>query len=236
MDALVSDIPEVKHCILGKTLVLYRAEQNKILESSRGIVRLNAAITCQHSIRVGVAKLQLKRWLKAYDMLRRACGSNLNSINELKSAVAFCKDAVKGSEALSRTKLGAAKDEAIELIKRLEEIARIEKLLKELFIKPPLDIFEPLGKLLEDARKVEYESPDITRGKKLFESVSLALKIRDDIATAAIEFDYDLIIEARPKLIQLQSVYGSNFGKEELVNAIKAQNEIKVSCNKPEDQ
>ena len=50
--------------------------------------------------------------------------------------------------------------------------------------------------------------------------------IRDDIATAAIEFDYDLIIEARPKLIQLQSVYGSNFGKEELVNAIKAQNEI----------
>jgi hypothetical protein len=226
LDALVSDIPEVKHCILGKTLVLYRAEQNKILESSRGIVRLNAAITCQHSIKVGVAKLQVKRWLKAYDMLRRACDSNLNSINELKSAVAFCKDAVKGSEALSRTKLGAAEDEAIKLIKRLEEIARIGKLLKELFIKPPLDIFEPLGKLLEDARKVEYESPDITRGKKLFESVSLALKIRDDIATAAIEFDYDLIIEARPKLIQLQSVYGSNFGKEELVNAIKAQNEI----------
>ena len=58
-----------------------------------------------------------------------------------------------------------------------------------------------------------------------------ALKIRDDIATAAIEFDYDLIIEARPKLIQLQSVYGSNFGKEELVNAIKAQNEIESEWN-----
>ena len=75
--------------ILGKSLVLYRAEQNKILESSRGIVRLNAAITCQHSIKVGVAKLQVSRWLKAMNKLKNAI--KIESINELKAAVAFCR-------------------------------------------------------------------------------------------------------------------------------------------------
>ena len=165
LQALLGDIPEVKDCILGKSLVFYRAEQNKILESSRGIVRLNAAITCQHSIKVGVAKLQVSRWLKARSKLKNAI--KIESINELKAAVAFCRDAVSGSNALDRTILRHKLDTAIKLIHRLEEINRIKGVLKNLFARPPLQIYADLKNILEDAEKIQFEDDDIKKGVRL---------------------------------------------------------------------
>ena len=224
LQALLGDIPEVKDCILGKTLVLYRAEQNKILESSRGIVRLNAAITCQHSIKVGVAKLQVSRWLVAANKLKNAI--KVESIDALKAAVAFCMDAVSGSNALDRTILGHLLHTASKLIQRLEEISRIKGVLKDLFARPPLQIYADLKNILRDAEKIHYDDDDIKKGVELLQTVSMALETRSNMALAAEEFDYDMINEGIPKLIELQSIYGEDFGKAEIAKAKKSLSEI----------
>ena len=54
----------------------------------------------------------------------------------------------------------------------------------------------------------------------------MALETRSNMALAADEFDYEMINESMPKLIELQSTYGIDFGKAEIVKAKKALNEI----------
>ena len=117
---------------------------------------------------------------------------------------------------------------AIKLIDRLEEIARIEKVLKELLFKPPLETFEALKSILAHAEKLNYKSNNTSHGRQLLQKVSFAIKTRSDIETAADEFDYEVIVVTKPKLIELQSLYGKDFGAEEIRKATIAQAEIET--------
>ena len=84
--------------------MLYRSVQNKKLESSRGVIRLNAAITCQEAIRFGVTRIMCLRWRRASERLRAAYDTR--NLDDLNSALEYCEKEASQENAYERTRLG----------------------------------------------------------------------------------------------------------------------------------
>ena len=225
LDALKSDIPDSEHCLIGNNLVLYRSAQNKKLESSRGIIRLNAAITCQEAIRFGVTRIMCLRWRRASERLRKAYKNE--ELDELQDALENCEKEASQENAYARTRLGKEVALAQKLATLLIEKRRIKTILTSLSSQSPLEHVEEYREILAAAKQIAFVCTEVKTGEVIYKKASNAMNALHALVIATEEFDFEQIVKLTSDVKKSQNNY-AGFGRLELQKAQKAKTEIEA--------
>eukprot|EP00466_Bigelowiella_natans_P006255 jgi/Bigna1/140911/aug1.59_g15619 len=152
---------------IGRSKVLYRAPQHRLMESKRQIAVERVVRFLQRVSRGFIARCLFKRMKKIIPVLEHAL--KVRSTDALKAALAQA-DTV-GFE------MKLIKDARWQL-HVFEEEERVEKLLQTLVHENPEECFGELAATLKTCEEIKYSSPIVEQARKIF---VVARKVRDEI-------------------------------------------------------
>jgi len=161
---------------IGRTKVLYRAREHRIMEEKRQVAVERVARVLQRVTRGFLARQLYRRMKAIVPVLEAALKSR--SVDKLKAALAKADSVGYEMKIMKDAKW---------MVHVFEEEERVEATLQALADQDPEIVFAELAELLQTAEEIKYSSPAVKRARKQFDE---ARKIRDEIdamGKAAIE-------------------------------------------------
>lgn len=184
----------------GKTMVLYRADQHRVLEMIRDHVRAASALTCQRVYRGHVRRKWFKVLKLARDRMRAAIVSRL--LAQVQASMAEAKT-------LPFRMLEVRTLEALEQ-RLLEEKACIDA-LTTLYPLDPAENLQAYESALKDAKRLEISAvahPIITQCQAKFATVKDRIETKANLAKGIAIGDKDLILRSLARADELKKDWG----------------------------
>uniref|UniRef100_A0A7S3YTA7 Uncharacterized protein n=1 Tax=Lotharella globosa TaxID=91324 RepID=A0A7S3YTA7_9EUKA len=152
---------------VGRTMILYRAEDHKIMELKRNLAVEKTVIFLQAVFRGYRARKLKNHLLKLRPILRSALKGR--DMPKIEAALAKCDGA--GFPLLEIKKLRRLKYV-------IEEEKRVQDKLKELLKQDPEDVFDELEAQIASAEDIKFMSNLVSEGKKKLEEIKVRRKTR----------------------------------------------------------
>lgn len=197
---------------IGKTRVLYRAEQHRTMELKRNLAVEQTVIQIQKNIKRCVARRLKKRLLAARPIFQEAIRQR--TVEAIDSA--FHKTGHLGFDLYEAT-------QAKRLKYVIEEEKRIDDLLNRLMKQDPESVFEDLNKAVAAADEIKYESPAAVEARKVIEGIKDRKKARLWLVQGIEEADEEKLawaVEAAERL-SLSGVDSQVKAAKEMIQRIK---------------
>jgi len=190
-------VAPIRSCKMGKTMVLYRAEPNRVLEMMREVVRRRSAAAVCRVYRGHGGRVRFRVVRAARDALRAATASRdliaLEAALEQAAAAPFQVRDVTDAERLAE---------------RLREERDCRVSLGRLDGKDPLDAFDEYKAAIEWADKLELDGPDVRGAKERFATVRDRREAKDALLKGIRNGDRELIEAAIAKVQELAESWG----------------------------
>jgi myosin heavy subunit/predicted kinase len=191
----------------GRTMVLYRAPQQRLLEKWRATEIALATIMCQKAVKGQQARKRVAEIRKCTPMMKEAMRER--SLPKLKKACAFSTELLKMLKAINVTSITfPLYPDCMAMCARLEKEIALNNKLEELSKLDPLECYDQLKACVEEADELEMDErvyPAVTRGRVAKKSVEDVMEAKNGLRNGAQTYDLALLessIQLASKLTQ----------------------------------
>lgn len=190
--------PFINFFKFGRTMVLYRSDQNRILELARDAIREQTCGVIQRIVRGHLGRKVARKLAEVRNVVRAAINSR--DLDQVQAAIARLVE-------IFPRELFVAKE-----LKALEERLLEEKLVVEtlLELRPldPADHYEGYEKALEDALRLEITHPIVAVCRAKFNTVQERLEAKQGVAKGILLGDKHLILACLAQADRLMEEWG----------------------------